>query len=448
MLRCTGRAYPHRPIRARPGRPPGAHLALPGPGLSRFLLLRRCGSRARTPARVSRSTSIWIFPEVGGGIPADPTLPIPSNAHWMPLASLVQLPFMAVLGPTAWASALPFALIGALAAPLTWAIARDAGARPVVAIGAGILIAIPVLTAAFMVQPDNFSLYQPLVARRAVDGRTRPEGVAEVLRPGRAAGRAGDAVAQRRAARPRSAGAGVPLGSLAPTGPSRGRPPSPASGCSCWSCRRGGSASWPCSARSRRRRRPARCCSSATSASGTASPRRRRSTTSSAWASGRCSPARLGGLVAAVDDLHGRSSPGSSWRRSWSSGRGPGAARSTSGRSSSTRSSCSRSRRWSRAVHVPGGTFIHSAVALAPHAYILALEGIARRRRVDRRAGAPGTREAATRVFTGAAVGVRDRRSGRRRRSFVHGDVGRPAGRVPGRRRRAGRGRAPHRRTA
>ena len=52
-------------------------------------------------------------------IPADPTLPIPSNAHWMPLASLVQLPFMAVLGPTAWASALPFALIGALAAPMT-----------------------------------------------------------------------------------------------------------------------------------------------------------------------------------------------------------------------------------------------------------------------------------------------------------------------------------------
>ena len=28
------------------------------------------------------------------------------------------------------------------------------------------------------------------------------------------------------------------------------------------------------------------------------------------------------------------------------------------------------------AVHVPGGTFIHSAVALAPHGYVLALEGI------------------------------------------------------------------------
>jgi hypothetical protein len=106
---------------------------------------------------------IWIFPEVGGTIPAVPTLPIPSNAHWMPLASIVQVPFLAVFGDVAWASAAPFALIGALAAPLTWAIARDAGARPFVAVGAGILVAIPLLSTVFMAQPDNFSLYQPLV---------------------------------------------------------------------------------------------------------------------------------------------------------------------------------------------------------------------------------------------------------------------------------------------
>ena len=57
------------------------------------------------------------------------------------------------------------------------------------------------------------------------------------------------------------------------------------------------------------------------------------------------------------------------------------------------------------AVHVPGGTFIHSAVALAPHSYVLALEGIAlavawiaARRRT-------WNVESATRVFTAAAVG-------------------------------------------
>lgn len=107
---------------------------------------------------------IWIFAEVGGKIPADPTLPIASNAHWMPLASMVQVPFLAIFGNVAWASAAPFALIGSLAAPLTWAIARDAGARSWVQIGAGLLVAFPLLSAVYLVQPDNFSLYQPLVA--------------------------------------------------------------------------------------------------------------------------------------------------------------------------------------------------------------------------------------------------------------------------------------------
>ncbi len=56
------------------------------------------------------------------------------------------------------------------------------------------------------------------------------------------------------------------------------------------------------------------------------------------------------------------------------------------------------------AVHVPGGTFIHSAVALAPHGYVLALEGIVagdgwiatRRKRWDA--------TSAARVFIGGAV--------------------------------------------
>ncbi len=107
---------------------------------------------------------VWIFAEVGGRIPAHPTLPIPSNAHWMPLASIVQVPFLALFGPVAWASAAPFALIGSAAAPLAWAIARDAGARPWVALGAGVLTAIPAMSVVYMVQPDNFSLFQPLVA--------------------------------------------------------------------------------------------------------------------------------------------------------------------------------------------------------------------------------------------------------------------------------------------
>ena len=130
---------------------------------------------------------VWIFAEVGGRIPADAVLPIASNAHWMPLASLVQVPSIWLLGPTAFASALPFALIGAVAAPLAWLIARDAGAPGFVGIGAGVLTALPALSFVFMAQPDNFSLYQPLVAgalflaARGLRGRPRSFALAGLL---------------------------------------------------------------------------------------------------------------------------------------------------------------------------------------------------------------------------------------------------------------------------
>jgi len=101
---------------------------------------------------------LWTFIDVGGRIPANPHLPVPSNAHWAPLASIVQVPFILVLGPTQLASLLPFVLVGSLAAPLGWAIARDAGSSPLVQVGAGILGAVPGLATMFMAQPDNFAL--------------------------------------------------------------------------------------------------------------------------------------------------------------------------------------------------------------------------------------------------------------------------------------------------
>ena len=86
---------------------------------------------------------VWIFAEVGNRLPNPAVLPIASNAHWLPLASFIQAPFVSFLGPTAFANALPGILIGALAAPLTWLIARDAGARPIVCVSAGVISAIP-----------------------------------------------------------------------------------------------------------------------------------------------------------------------------------------------------------------------------------------------------------------------------------------------------------------
>jgi hypothetical protein len=107
---------------------------------------------------------VWIFAELGNRIPSPAVLPIPSNAHWLPLASFLQAPFIALLGPTAVASAIPGVLIGSLAAPLTWAIARDAGARRLTANAAGVLIAIPGAATVFMAQPETLGIAQPIVA--------------------------------------------------------------------------------------------------------------------------------------------------------------------------------------------------------------------------------------------------------------------------------------------
>ncbi|MEO8273681.1 MAG: glycosyltransferase family 39 protein [Chloroflexota bacterium] len=130
---------------------------------------------------------VWIFAEVGNRLPDPAVLPIPSNAHWLPLASFLQAPFIAVLGPTAVASALPGVIIGSLVAPLTWLIARDAGARPIVCVAAAVISAIPGAATVFMAQPENFALLHPLVAAtlwltaRGLKGDSRSFAVAGLL---------------------------------------------------------------------------------------------------------------------------------------------------------------------------------------------------------------------------------------------------------------------------
>lgn len=107
---------------------------------------------------------IWNFVDVGGVLPAQPTLPIPSNGHWMPLAALIQVPFIWALGPTWLASELPMWIVGALAAPLTYWIAREANVERRLAICAGLLAAVPGALTPFFGQPDNFGLFMTLGA--------------------------------------------------------------------------------------------------------------------------------------------------------------------------------------------------------------------------------------------------------------------------------------------
>jgi hypothetical protein len=107
---------------------------------------------------------VWIFGEVGGHIPANPTLPVPSNAHWLPLSSMIQAAAISVLGPTPWASALPIIAVGSLVAPLVWFIGGEAGCSRPVRLGAALLAGAPGAGAVFMPQPENFAILQPLIA--------------------------------------------------------------------------------------------------------------------------------------------------------------------------------------------------------------------------------------------------------------------------------------------
>jgi 4-amino-4-deoxy-L-arabinose transferase-like glycosyltransferase len=107
---------------------------------------------------------IWNFVDVGGRLPAQGELPIPSNAHWMPLAAVIQVPFIWLLGPTAPAAALPFWIIGAAVAPLTYLIGRDAGMARWQAGAAGLLLAVPGWVAPYLGQTDNFSVFMLLGA--------------------------------------------------------------------------------------------------------------------------------------------------------------------------------------------------------------------------------------------------------------------------------------------
>ena len=354
---------------------------------------------------------VWIFAELGGTLPANPVLPIASFGHWMPLASLVQVPFIWLLGPTAFASALPFAIFGALAAPIARGIALEAGASRRIALGAGILAAVPALATPFMAQPDNFGLYEPLVAAalwmaaRGLKGHARSYALAGLL-VGVATLARNDGVL---------VGAAVGLAFA-------------------WDRWR----AW----RSSGARRPAIPFWAAVACAGlffaVVAPWLARQLTvfgtlSPSTASGKVlfirnigewnsitTPAtlqhllgegigpllasRVDGLLAAVTIfsvlvggvLLAPFMVVGAWRRRRSRDFGPFLAYGVILFAFSALIS---------AVHVPGGTFIHSAVALAPGAYVLALEGIvaavawiaARRRSWDR--------ATAERIFTSAAVG-------------------------------------------
>ncbi len=68
---------------------------------------------------------LWSFLEVGGSLPADPGLPVPSNGHWMPLTSIVAAAGMALLGPDLRAGQVPIVILGVALVPFTYLVGVD-----------------------------------------------------------------------------------------------------------------------------------------------------------------------------------------------------------------------------------------------------------------------------------------------------------------------------------
>jgi 4-amino-4-deoxy-L-arabinose transferase-like glycosyltransferase len=105
---------------------------------------------------------LWSFLEVGGRLPIDPTLPVPSNGHWMPLTSIVAAPFVALLGDALgpWRAAqVPMVLLSAALVPFTYLVGWELWRSRTVAIGGAALavLAGPLLVMYPLV--ENFAVF-------------------------------------------------------------------------------------------------------------------------------------------------------------------------------------------------------------------------------------------------------------------------------------------------
>ena len=105
---------------------------------------------------------LWSFLEVGGRLPAVPTLPVPSNGHWMPLTSIVASGSVALLGPIigAWRAAeVPTILLGSALVPFTYVATWELWRSRSTAIAAALLVLLagPLLVMVPLV--DNFAVF-------------------------------------------------------------------------------------------------------------------------------------------------------------------------------------------------------------------------------------------------------------------------------------------------
>jgi len=102
---------------------------------------------------------MWSFIEVGSVLPDPAVLPIPSNAHWMPLTSIVSAASMAVFGSSYVAGTVPLVILSALLVPFTYLVTIEVwGSRGTALLAAALAIFAGPL---FIMYPttDNFAVF-------------------------------------------------------------------------------------------------------------------------------------------------------------------------------------------------------------------------------------------------------------------------------------------------
>lgn len=107
---------------------------------------------------------LYSFLEVGGSLPADPSLPVASNGHWMPLTSIVAAASMAMLGPTWLAGQVPMIVLAAALVGIAHGVTWDLWRRRGLAAAAALLMLFPGQLLAMLPQVDGSAVFGVLGA--------------------------------------------------------------------------------------------------------------------------------------------------------------------------------------------------------------------------------------------------------------------------------------------
>jgi Dolichyl-phosphate-mannose-protein mannosyltransferase len=102
---------------------------------------------------------LYSFLEVGSRIPDPAVLPVPSNAHWMPLTSVVAAASMALFGPTYGAGTIPLIALSALLPVLTYLVADELWSSRWISWAAGILAIFAGPLLIMYPTADNFAVF-------------------------------------------------------------------------------------------------------------------------------------------------------------------------------------------------------------------------------------------------------------------------------------------------